>query len=304
MSISYDRIERHYKWLKRIVSQIDRSDNKNSREKIHDQLISENLPAISYARKILEKCTQDSIESNYDNLIRFFHDNCELSNELSERIINEVYKNFPLEEDHFCRYKHTIFSSKWSSNHEEMFRKCDWKVPNDKSGLYCVYFSSECTLDEVVWYLEHRCRRILSRRTMKSDRVSTKALADRCLVGWLTLRKVKPKDIEQIFLKLHGGENLDKVPYIDTVYRNRSRLKKQDWFKEARTELDDIFRKNKKLRDLAMKYDEQLRILYAERNSFDKRKEFFTKNEKPRFLDLSFDDKKTPLFHVVCVRRN
>ena len=237
-------------------------------------------PVVRNSTEILRCCTIESIQENYEILVRYYRDICSMTESAIERLLDESLKN-----------QKRIFSTFRDDENEYLVgSSSDENQLNFKDGLYCVYFTKDCSLEEVEWYLEHKLRKELKPNAkIKKHRINTKSLKVKSFIGVLTIYEEKPAKILR-FCNKYLDED-EAITYVD-VKRIKNRLSKEDWFKiayeeKAMIENDALYK--------AIKNGVKL-----SKNPIEARKQAL---KSSRYLKLCFEiNNGKPLFHVDRVK--
>lgn len=292
-------VEEILKKLRQVETQIRRIEKNKiapwTRDRAYESLKTIYTPAVKNAVDVLEYCTHESVQGNYDILFDYFCNTCLLTEEIAEEILSdrrlEIWSN---RRD----FKKRIFAT-FKNEKQEYRLDSIHKSPFSVSGnFYCVYFTKNCSLEEVEWYLEHELKNELkSNAKKKQHRTNTKSLKQKAFIGILTSYGEEPSKIVEF---CEHRLPLEERPDYTVVKRVRNRLIRDDWFREAIIEKDKIWNldKTQKMIELGNKRFLKLSIRTEEndgRLSANKKQPTITM--KPHYLELKFDSNDS-LFHV------
>lgn len=178
-------------------------------------------PVVRNSTEILAHCTIESIEENRENLIKYYHDICSMTDNAIKKILDDSIETHK-----------RIFSTSRRGDSEELVGINYENGLNFKDELYCVYFTKNCSLEEVEWFLEHNLKNELKTNAkIRKQRINTKSLKQRAFIGILTAYDEKPADILK-FCNAYFGNSEESVTYVD-IKRIKNRLSKEDWFRTA-----------------------------------------------------------------------
>lgn len=208
------------------------------RDKYYELLKINYTPAINKSIKVLRRCTAESIKENYNNLVHFYKDICSLTDETIELLLHKTPYSEYLRKERSKTHLKRIFSTFKDNEKESLVGESGACRVDFTQGFYSVYFTKNCSLEDVEWYLEkHLKKELRPNSAIKNHRKNTKSLREKAFVGILTSYEEKPSNIFK-FLNQYFGEH-GLVEYPD-IKRYRNRLVKDDWFKKAYIETAEI----------------------------------------------------------------
>lgn len=272
-----DKILETFKSIEDTIKQIENDETEPwIRDLYYTNLKAIFTPVVKNSTEILRCCTVESIKDNHDILMKYYQDICSMTEDAVERLLDESLKN-----------QKRIFSTFRNEKNEYLVGlSSDKNQLNFEGGLYCVYFTDDCSLEEVKWYLEYKLKKELkSNAKIRKHRINTKSLKVKAFIGVLTAYEEKPANILK-FCNQYLNED-EAVAYVD-VKRIKNRLSKEDWFKIAYEEKGVI--------ESNMLYKAIKNGIKLSKNPIEARSQAF---KTSRYLKLCFEiNDKKPLFHV------
>lgn len=296
-------VEKILKQLKSVETKIERMQKYNTapwvRDRLYEDLKTIYTPAVKNAIDVLEYCTVESVQENYDILFDYFCNTCLLTEEITDDLLSNrrlkvfsKYEKFPRE------FNKRIFTTFKKEGQEYGLNSKNKSQLNLKGEYYCVYFTKNCSLEEVEWYLEHELKRELkSNAEKKQHRTNMKSLKQKAVIGILTSYGEKPSKIVEF---CNHWLPLEERPDYTVVKRIRNRLVIDDWFRKAVIEKDEIRKLTKTQKMIDSRNNKYLKIyerLEENGGTLSLNEDELVTVMKPRYLILKFDSNDS-LFHV------